>query len=40
MSNDNIEMMELEEIIYNLVLHGGNARAEAYEAGNTTKLAK
>jgi PTS system cellobiose-specific IIA component len=24
--------MELEQIVYNLVLHGGNARAEAYEA--------
>ncbi|SNX53014.1 PTS lactose/cellobiose transporter subunit IIA [Thermoanaerobacterium sp. RBIITD] len=24
--------MDLEQIIYNLVLHGGNARGEAYEA--------
>jgi PTS system cellobiose-specific IIA component len=32
MSNDKIDEMDLEEIIYNLVLHGGNARAEAYEA--------
>lgn len=24
--------MDLEQIVYNLVLHGGNARGEAYEA--------
>jgi len=24
--------VDLEQIVYNLVLHGGNARAEAYEA--------
>jgi len=27
-----VKLMDLEQIIYNLVLHGGNARAEAYEA--------
>lgn len=30
MSEDNI--MTLEQIVFNLVLHGGNARAKAYEA--------
>jgi PTS system, Lactose/Cellobiose specific IIA subunit. len=30
--NEKVVRMDLEQIIYNLVLHGGNARGEAYEA--------